>query len=163
MTEKEFNSSVMPPIQFSLAISKIATGKAVNENVQEFVGFEIMEGTAITRVLRDFGTVIADMTEEEQTILSEITATETGIDFDKRYIKAELQNHRFLRDLTEDYLSEAPVEHLDPEESQYKHLAILMLTMFIEHVTILEGISTQLGSDTEPSSAGNNNIATAEI
>jgi putative membrane protein len=60
------------------------------------------------------------------------------------YIRAQLKNHRLLRDLTEDYLKEAPTNHLDKEESQGKHLATLALTVFNEHVAITERISKEL-------------------
>ena len=130
MTEKEFNNSLMEPIQFSLATSKIAVDKASNKNVKEFAGFELEEVTVITSVLKDLGTMIPEMNEETRTAFTEIESNAPGLDFDKLYIKAQLKNHRLLRDITEDYLKEAPVKNLDKEESQARHLAALALTVF---------------------------------
>jgi hypothetical protein len=49
-----------------------------------------------------------------------------------------------LRDLTEDYLNEAPTDHLDKEELQGRHLATLALAAFEEHVAITERINKEL-------------------
>ena len=147
MTEKEFNNSLMKTVQFSLAISKVAVGKASNKNVKEFAGFELEETTVITSVLKDLGTIIPEMDEEANASFTEIESNEAGIAFDKIYIQAQLKNHRFLRDFTEDYLKEVPTGNLDNEESNSKHVAMLALTLFNEHVAITERINKELGNE----------------
>ncbi|MEO6730836.1 MAG: hypothetical protein ABIN01_06440 [Ferruginibacter sp.] len=161
MTEKEYNSSVMNLVQFSLAITKIAEDKAADNAVKEFVVFERTEGNAIVNVLKDLDTVIIELDDEAQNAFSAIESCEAGPGFDKLFIRAQLKNHRNLRDLTEDYMDEAPAKKLDIEESQYKHLAILMLTVFIEHVTIAERIHKDLGGDAERAAANNTDIEKA--
>jgi len=147
MTEKEFNNSLMKAVQFSQATSKIASGKAGNKNVQEFAGFELEETTVITSVLKDLGTIIPEMDEEAKISFNEIESCEPGKAFDELYIRAQLKNHRLLRDLTEDYLKEAPTGNLDKEETHGKHLAMLALTVFNEHVAITERINKELTNE----------------
>jgi putative membrane protein len=86
MTEKDFNNSVIVPVQFSLATSKIAVDKARNKNVKEFAGFELAEAIAVTSILKDLGTMIPEMNEEAKTAFTEIESNEEGIGFDKIYI-----------------------------------------------------------------------------
>jgi len=147
MTEKEFNSRLMAPAQLSLATSKIAIEKIQNSSAKEFAGFELAETTAITTVLKSIGVLAPEMDEESKSIFSKIESAVLGPEFDKLYIESQLKNHQLLRDLTEDYLNEAPSGNLDQEESQGKYLATLALTMFNEHVTITERISKELQGD----------------
>jgi putative membrane protein len=144
MTEKEFNTSVVAPVQLSLATSKIAVDNATAKNVKEFAGFELAESIALTTILKDLGTLIPAMEEKDKAAFAEIESAEAGMEFDKLYIKVQLNNHRMLRDLSEEYLKEAPTENLDNEESTGKHLAILALTVFNEHVAITERIDREL-------------------
>jgi len=146
MTEREFNASLIGPVQFSLATSRIAVDKATNEKVKEFATFELAETVALTKVLTELGTVIPITDENTKVEFTEIESAEKGITFDKRYMKSQVANHKLLRDLTEEYLKEAPADNLDKEEVKQKHLAILVLTIFNQHIAIAENVDIALSN-----------------
>jgi len=145
MTEKEFNINLAVPVQFSLATSKIAAEKAVNKNVKEFAGFELAEATALTTVMKDLGTILPEMDIDSKATFAEIEGA-TGDQLDQLYIRAQVKNHRLLRNLAEDYLETAPVDKLDEAESHSKHLATILLVIFEEHIAVTERISNELGT-----------------
>ena len=145
MTEKEFHDSLVAPVQFSMSASKIAVDRAANNRVKEFAGFELAETTAITAVLKTMETIFPEMDEETKKSFAIIESTAAGNAFDKLYIRSQLKNHRLLRDLTEDYLNEAPKEQLDKIESEDKLIATLILPFLEEHVTIIERLGKKLG------------------
>ncbi len=144
MTEKEFNASLIGPVQFSLATSRIAVDKATNEKVKEFATFELAEAVAVTKVLTDLGNVIPITVENTKAEFTEIESAGKGVAFDKLYMKSQVANHKLLRDLTEEYLKEAPSDKLDKEEIKEKHLAILVLTIFNQHIAIAEKTAEEL-------------------
>ena len=141
--EKEFRMGVIGPAELSLATSKIATAKASQKNAKEFAGFELTEAIAVTSVLKDLGTPVPPMDAKAKATLEKIKNTPSGKEFDKIYIKAQLENHEFLRDLAQDYLSNSK-DKTTAAESQGRHLATLALATFKEHVAITQRILTEL-------------------
>ncbi|MCW3092892.1 MAG: hypothetical protein JWP81_3961 [Ferruginibacter sp.] len=149
MTEKDFNISIIKPVQFSLATSKIAVENATDARAKEFAGFELAETTVLLSVLKDLETILPEMDETARTAFNEIESQEVGAEFDRLYIKAQLQTHRLLRDLTEEYIKQAPGDHLIVDELQTRHIAALALVMFKEHVAITERLSKELSGESE--------------
>ncbi|QEM17636.1 DUF4142 domain-containing protein [Mucilaginibacter rubeus] len=96
--EKEFRMGVIGPAELSLATSQIAVSKATNKNVKEFAGFELGEAIAVIGVLKDLGTSVPPMDAKAKATLEKIKSTPAGLEFDKVYIKVQLENHEFLRD-----------------------------------------------------------------
>lgn len=143
-TEKEFRMGVIGPAEISLVTSQIALSKASNKYAKEFAGFELEEAKAVTSVLKDLGTPVPAMTPKAQATLNKIKTT-TGATFDKAYIQAQLENHEFLRDLSQNYLKNSAGK-TSPAESQTRHLATLALAVFKEHVALTKQILGQLGS-----------------
>jgi|GEM_PF-671050 len=143
-TEKDFRQGVIGPAELSLATSQIAVDKASNKNAKEFAGFELEEAIAVTTVLKDLGTPVPPMDAKAQTTFDKIKNVKAGVEFDKAYIKAQLENHEFLRDLATDYLKNAAGKNT-PAESQGRHLATLSLAVFKEHVAITKRIVGELG------------------
>lgn len=141
--EKEFRNGVIGPAELSRITSQLAVSKATNKNAHEFAGFELTEAIAVTEVLKDLNTQVPDMTEKAKATLNKIKAATKGLDFDKAYIQAQLENHEFLRDLAQNYLSNSA--NSSPAESQGRHLATLALATFKEHVAITQRILTELG------------------
>lgn len=141
--EKEFRMGVIGPAELSLAISKIATEKASQKNAKEFAGFELTEAIAVTTVLKDMGTPIPPMDAKGKTILEKMKNTSSGNEFDKAYIKAQLETHEFLRDLAQDYLSNSKGKN-SPSESHGRHLATLALSNFKEHIAMTQRILGEL-------------------
>ena len=143
--EREFRMGVIGPAELSLATSKIATEKASQKNAKEFAGFELTEAIAVTSVLKDLGTSVPPMDTKAKAVLEKIKNTPSGNEFDKIYIKAQLENHKFLRDLAQNYLKKSKDKTTAPE-SQGKHLATLALATFKEHVAITQRILEELNT-----------------
>ena len=143
--EKEFRMGVIGPAELSLATSKIATEKATQKNAKEFAGFELTEAIAVTTVLKDLGTPVPPMDAKAKATLEKIKNTPSGNEFDKIYIKAQLENHEFLRDLAMEYLNNSK-DKTTAAESQGRHLATLALATFKEHVAITQRILGELNT-----------------
>lgn len=143
--EREFRMGVIGPAELSLATSKIATEKASQKNAKEFAGFELTEAIAVTSVLKDLGTSVPPMDTKAKAVLEKIKNTPSGNEFDKIYIKAQLENHEFLRDLAQNYLKKSK-DKTTAAESQGKHLATLALATFKEHVAITQRILEELNT-----------------
>ena len=143
--EREFRMGVIGPAELSLATSKIATEKASQKNAKEFAGFELTEAIAVTSVLKDLGTSVPPMDTKAKAVLEKIKNTPSGNEFDKIYIKAQLENHKFLRDLAQNYLKKSK-DKTTAAESQGKHLATLALATFKEHVAITQRILEELNT-----------------
>jgi len=141
--EKEFRMGVIGPAELSLATSQIAVERATNANAKEFAGFELTEAIAVTTVLKELGTPVPTMDAKSQATFDKIKSTPKGQDFDKVYIKAQLENHEFLRDLAQNYLASAMSAKTDAEK-EGRHLATLSLAVFKEHVAITTRISGEL-------------------
>lgn len=142
--EKEFRMGVIGPAELSLATSKIATEKASQKNAKEFAGFELTEAIAVTTVLKDLGTPIPAMDAKAKATLEKIKSMSPGNEFDKTYIKAQLENHEFLRDLAQEYLKNSKAK--TTAESHGRHLATLALAVFKEHVAITQRILGELNA-----------------
>lgn len=142
--EKAFRMGVIGPAELSLATSQIAVNKATNKNAKEFAGFELGEAIAVTGVLKDLGTPVPPMTAKAKATLEKIKSTPAGAEFDKVYIQAQLENHEFLRDLAQSYISKGKLA--GAAENQGRHLATLSLAVFKEHVAITSRILKELGA-----------------
>lgn len=144
-TEKQFRLGVIGPAELSLITSQIAVQKATNKNAKEFAGFELGEAIAVTGVLKDLGTPVPGMDAKAKATLEKIKSAKPGLEFDRAYISAQLENHEFLRDLAQNYLSKANAK-ASAAENQGKHLATLSLAVFKEHVAITKRILGELGA-----------------
>ncbi|TSJ41082.1 DUF4142 domain-containing protein [Mucilaginibacter corticis] len=140
--EKEFRMGVIGPAELSLATSQIAVNKATDKFVKQFANFELTEAIAVTGVLKDLNTPVPAMTAKAKATLATIKNTPAGPEFDKAFIKAQLENHEFLRDLAQNYISKGKLP--GAAENQGRHLATLSLAVFKEHVAITSGILTEL-------------------
>jgi predicted outer membrane protein len=83
------------------------------------------------------------MDAKSKATLEKIKSTPAGPAFDKAYIKAQLENHEFLRDLAQNYISKGKMA--GAAENQGRHLATLSLAVFKEHVVITSRILKELG------------------
>jgi putative membrane protein len=142
--EKEFRMKVIGPAELSLATSQIAVQKATNKNAKEFAGFELGEAIAVTGVLKDLGTPVPAMDAKAKATLAKIKSTPAGPEFDNIYIQTQLENHEFLRDLAQNYISKGKLA--GAAENQGRHLATLSLAVFKEHVAITTRILKELGA-----------------
>ncbi len=139
-TAKEFAAGVIGPAELSLATSKIAVERATNPMAKEFAGFELTEAIAVTKVLKELGTTVPAPDEKAQATLAKIKNAHEGAAFDRDYITAQVENHKFLRALATAYLKNASSETREMAELQGQHLATLALATFKEHVLLTERI-----------------------
>ncbi len=143
-TAKEFAAALIGPAELSLATSKIAVDRATNPEAKEFAGFELTEAIAVTTVLKEIGTTVPAPDEMAQAILAKIKNAHEGAAFDRDYISAQVENHKFLRALATAYIKNAPKDTSDMAELQGQHLATLALATFKEHVMLTERIMGNL-------------------
>lgn len=143
-TAQEFAAGVIGPAELSLATSKIAVERATNPMAKEFAGFELTEAIAVTTVLKELGTPVPAPDAMAQATLAKIKDAHEGAAFDRDYITAQLENHKFLRALATAYLKNASKDTSEMAELQGQHLATLALATFKEHVLLTERISGEL-------------------
>ncbi len=144
VTELEFRNGVFPRAQLSLLACQLAVAKATNKNVKEFAGFELMEATAVIDVLKEVGTVVPAVNAASQAFLSELESLE-GIAFDRTFMKAEQENHEWLRDLAHDFLNSQP-DSGSAADAEVRRLAKVAHYAFTEHVAMSKNINAELNA-----------------
>lgn len=138
----DFYAGVIGRAELSLATSQIAVEAVKNKNAHEFAGFELGEAITVNEVLKDIGTMSPMMDDAAKAKLEKIKAAQ-GAALDEAYIALQLENHEQLRDLADAYLHNS-AGATDPAEKQGRHLGMLMLAVFKEHVAICKRISAEL-------------------
>jgi putative membrane protein len=130
----------------SLVLSRIAEPKVKHAMLKQFAGFEIAEQETIADILKSMkmpgasptGTVTAPTDAElmgnldsaGKTSVEKMRAMKAGADFDKAYIKAQVEGHRKLLEIQEAYLSK-------PDTADETHVAKLARGMIKEHLALL--------------------------
>ena len=142
MTAKQFYMGVIGPATLSRIVSGIGVDKATNAHAKEFANFELREAIAVTTVLTEMGTPTPPLDATGKAILAKLKSSD-GAAFDKTFIMAQLSNHEFLRDLASTYLANSS-GHTGMEETHGRHLALLTLNEFKEHVVITKNILAEL-------------------
>jgi hypothetical protein len=142
-TAAQFYSTVIGRAEISLATSQVASEKATYENALEFAGFELGEAITVNMVLKDTGAMGPGMDAEAHTMVEKVVSAGKGEAFDKAYIGLQLENHEYLRDLADAFIHNS-TGVTDPAEVQGRHLSMLMLAVFKEHVAICKRISKEL-------------------
>ena len=139
----QFFVGVLGPAELSLSTSQLAVEKATQKNAHEFAGFELAEAITVNMVLKDVGTRAPAMDAKAMATMEKMKGGSKGEAFDRTYIAFQLENHEFLRDLADAYLHNSAGSS-DPMEKQGRHLAMLMLAVFTEHVAICKRINAEL-------------------
>jgi putative membrane protein len=133
----------------SLAISRIALPKVKHAMLKQFAEFEISEQETIADILKNMkmpgllpsGTVKAP-TDAELTgnlgpkgkdMVEKMRAMKAGPDFDREYVKAQIDAHRELLAIQEAYLG-------TPDNLDETNIAKLARGMIKEHLTLLGNI-----------------------
>ena len=142
MTAKQFYMGVIGPATLSKITSEIAVDKAANAHAKEFANFELREAIAVTTVLAEMGIPTPPLNATGKAILAKLKSSD-GAAFDKAYIAAQLSNHEFLRDLAVTYLSNSE-GHGGMAEAHGRHVAMLTLNEFKEHVVLTKNIKAEL-------------------
>jgi putative membrane protein len=143
-SEMEFRMGVIGPAELSLVTSQMAVERATQANAKEFAAFELEEAKTVTAVLKELGTPVPEMDAKAKATLEKIKTAAKGDAFDQAYITAQLENHEHLRDWAIAYLSGSVLDKTNMAENQGRHLAMLALATFKEHVAITMRISKEL-------------------
>lgn len=144
LTEKDFRMGVIGPATLSRIVSQLAVQRATQANAREFARFELREAIAVTTVLKELKTPTPPMDAKAEATLAGIQGAAPGREFDVAYIKAQYDNHVFLRDLATAYLKNTTPSEPSFAEQQGRHLATLALNQFTEHVELTARILKEL-------------------
>ena len=142
-TADQYYAGVIGRAELSLATSALAVEMASNKNAHEFAGFELGEAITVNMVLKDMGTMAPKMDADGSSMIAKMKAASKGNAFDREYIAFQLMNHEQLRDLADAYLHNTAGTS-DAAEKHGRHMAMLMLAVFKEHVAITKRISGEL-------------------
>ena len=143
-TAEQFFMHVLPRAEASLTTSKIAVELTKNRNANEFAGFELGEAITVNMVLKD---IVAKGKASDDGLMSMVEKIQNtkGTELDKAYIAFQLKNHEYLRDLADAYLQQS-AGATDPMEKHGRHMGMLMLGAFKEHVAICKRISGEISA-----------------
>lgn len=133
----------------ALETSRIAQDKASNEDLKRFAAFEVQEQTTLAEVLRSMMDPSAtaatgqsgaamqgdmQMDASGRDMLQTLQSQQAGAAFDKAYLDGQLQGHRNLLQVQEEYLQS------NPQNREHMNVARMARTQIREHIALLEGI-----------------------
>ncbi len=133
----------------ALETSRIAQDKASNEDLKRFAAFEVQEQTTLAEVLRSMMDPSAtaatgqsgaamqgdmQMDASGRDMLQTLQSQQAGAAFDKAYLDGQLQGHRNLLQVQEEYLQS------NPQSREHMNVARMARTQIREHIALLEGI-----------------------
>jgi putative membrane protein len=129
----------------SLMLSRIAQAKANHLRLKQFVEFEIAEQETVADVLKALETNVAptgsikaptdaevmqNLDAEGKAAVEKLRNLRAGAEFDREYIRYEVEGHRKLLDTQEAYLK-------SPDNLDETNVAKLARGMIKEHLTLL--------------------------
>ena len=145
-TAEKHMKDTMQVGSLSLVLSRIAEPKVKHPMLKQFTGFEIAEQETIADILKSMmmpgGTPMGSVTAPTDADLmgnldaagkasvEKMRAMKAGPEFDKAYIKAQVEGHRKLLEIQETYLSK-------PDNADETHVAKLARGMIKEHLALL--------------------------
>ncbi len=130
----------------ALETSRVALNKAQNADLKQFANFEVQEQTTLAEVLRSMmdpsataatgqtGGMQGDMQMDASArdMLETLQAKQAGADFDKAYLDGQLQGHRNLLQVQEQYLQS------NPQSREHANVARMARAQIREHIALLE-------------------------
>jgi putative membrane protein len=129
----------------SLLLSRMAKPKVTHPLLKQFVDFEIAEQETVADVLKAFktnaapkGTIQAptdaelmqNLDEAGKASVAKMRTAQSGAEYDRDYIRYEVEGHRKLLDIQEVYLR-------SPDDLDETNIAKLARGMIKEHLTLL--------------------------
>lgn len=138
----------------ALATSRVALEKASDAKVKEFAGFETAEQETISDILMSLkkpaseaqGALMKPSEAEVEAMLdpmgketlSKIKSASAGMGFDKEYVTVQLDGHKKLLKIQEDYLTAG-------QNREHLSVAKLARGQIKEHIKLLEDIQAMMG------------------
>lgn len=150
--ETQHMKRTMAAGSLALATSRVALKKASDDDVKEFAQFEVAEQETIADILKSMetgavsGTVKAPSESEVEghldakgkDMLGKLSEMKSGEAFDRDYVKGQIDGHKQLLDIQEDYLKAG-------KNPQAVAVAKLARGMIKEHLTLLGDLQKNLG------------------
>jgi putative membrane protein len=137
----------------ALESSRIAMNKAQNADLKRFAGFEVEEQTTLAEVMRsmmDPGATAAtgtsatnqasqanmamQMDAKARDMMQKLQSQQSGAEFDRAYLQAQLQGHQELLQVQEQYLKS------NPQNREHMNVAKLAQGRIREHIALLENM-----------------------
>lgn len=138
----------------SLAVSRIAVAKAKNPMVKQFAGFETAEQETIADILKGMmmpeappsgdvkapteAALMTNLDAKGKEMVEKMHAMKAGAEFDRDYVKAQIDGHKQLLEIQAAYLKA-------PDMREEANLAKLATGMIKEHLTLLGDIEKKIG------------------
>lgn len=138
----------------SLAVSRIARQKAKSPMVKQFAAFEVAEQETIADILKGMmmpdtpvkGEVEAPgdaalsgmLDQKGRETVERMQAMKAGADFDRDYLKAQVEGHHMLLEIQMAYLKA-------PDRRDEADVAKLAVGMIKEHLVLLGDIEKHIG------------------
>lgn len=132
--EAQFRAAMIGPGTLSLMESQLADDKASNRKVREFAMFETDEQNALGTILKELNTPAPAPTAADEATINKLQAAHKGKQFDKAYIKAQIEGHQKLKAITDSYLQNADTSSANPKEIEARHLAIFARAAIKQHI-----------------------------
>jgi putative membrane protein len=133
----------------ALETSRIAINKARNDNLKKFAGFEVQEQTTLSEILRSMMDPSATaatgsaggqsntagampMDASARDMIQKLQNQQAGAEFDRMYLEGQLQGHRSLLQVQEQYLQS------NPQNREHVNVARMARGQIREHIALLE-------------------------
>lgn len=131
----------------ALETSRIAMNKARNEDLKMFAGFEVQEQTTLSEILRSMMEPAATaatgsaggqqnaampMDANAREMVQKLQGQQAGAEFDRMYLEGQLQGHRSLLQVQEQYLQS------NPQNREHVNVARMARGQIREHIALLE-------------------------
>ena len=136
----------------ALESSRMAMSKIRNDDLKRFANFEVQEQTTLSEVLRsmmDPGATAAtgstgsqaaqsgmamQMDAKARDMMQKLQSQQSGAEFDRAYLQAQLQGHQELLQVQEQYLKS------NPQNREHMNVAKLAQGRIREHIALLENM-----------------------
>lgn len=142
--EEEHMQQTMRVGSLALATSRIAVEKTKNAQAKQFAQFEVAEQETIAEVLKSMqganvttgqgaapnSEAQANLDDKAKTTLKKLQDAKAGADFDREYIKAQIDGHNELLKVQEKYIQGGKVR-------EQMNVAKLARGQINEHLTLL--------------------------
>ena len=118
----------------ALDTSKIALQKAQDEDVKEFAKFETDEQTTVAEILKTMDPSLMPKPDPKHAeMIQKLQAAKAGPAFDKDYLNGQIDGHRQLLAIQDDYLKAG-------KNREHTAIAKLVRGMVKEHLVLLDDI-----------------------
>jgi putative membrane protein len=139
----------------ALETSRVAMNKARNDGLKKFAGFEVQEQTTLSEILRSMMEPAATaatgsaggqpnaagampMDASARDMVQKLQSQRAGAEFDRMYLEGQLQGHRSLLQVQEQYLQ------LNPQNREHVNVARMARGQIREHIALLEDMQKNM-------------------